>query len=323
MLEINEKTINTLSEIGSRGAFGKAMLYLGETMDDLVVVTADLSDATRVTEFRKRYPHKFYNVGIAEQNMVGIASGLALAGKTVFATTFAAFASMRCCEQLRTDMCYQKANVKLVGADGGVVMGTLGNTHYAIEDISIVRGMPNIVILSPADGLEIVKATIAAAYYKGPVYLRLTGGRNNPIVYREDYKFEIGKAITLKEGKDVTIFATGSLVAVALQAADLLNSKGISARVVDIHTIKPLDDEVIKKAIRETGLIVTVEEHNILGGLGAAVAEIVAGEGNAPRLVRIGLPDSFGPIGTYAEQLERYGLTGENIANTVINKLKQ
>lgn len=323
MLEINEASIKTWSEIGSRGAFGKAMLYLGETMDDLAVITADLSDASRVTEFRKRYPDKFYNVGIAEQNMVGIASGLALAGKTVFATTFAAFASMRCCEQLRTDMCYQKANVKLIGVDSGIVMGTLGNTHYAIEDISIVRGMPNLVILSPADGLEIVKATIAAALYKGPVYLRLTGGRNNPIVYKEDYNFDIGKAVTLREGKDVAIFATGTMVAVTLQAADLLKGKGIAARVVDIHTIKPLDAEVIKKAAKETGLIVTVEEHNILGGLGAAVAEIVAEEGNAPRLVRIGLPDSFGPIGTYAEQLERYGLTGENIANIVIRNLKQ
>ena len=323
MMEINETNIKTWSEIGSRGAFGKAMLYLGDTRSDLVVVTADLSDATRVTEFRNRFPEKFFNIGIAEQNMVGIASGLALAGKTVFATTFAAFAAMRCCEQLRTDMGYQKANVKLVGADAGVVMGTLGNTHYAVEDISIVRAMPYVVILSPADGLEIVKATLAAAEYNGPVYIRLTGARNNPIVYSEDYDFEIGKAVTIREGRDAALFATGAMVAKALSAADILKNKGVAARVVDIHTIKPLDTEVIRKAVKETGLVVTVEEHSILGGLGAAVAEVMAEEGNAPRLVRMGLPDSFGPIGTYDEQLERYGLTDVNIADTVMKNLKR
>lgn len=321
MMEINETYIKHWSELGARGAFGKAMLYLGETREDLVVLTADLSDATRVTEFREKYPQKFYNIGIAEQNMVGIASGMALAGKTVFATTFAAFAAMRSCEQLRTDMGYQKANVKLIGADAGVVMGTLGNTHYAVEDISIVRAMPYVAILSPADGLEIVKSTLAAAEYQGPVYMRLTGARNNPIVYKEDYKFEIGKAVTINEGKDAAIFATGTMVAIALAAADTLKEQGITVRVVDIHTIKPLDTEVIKKAVRETGLIVTAEEHSILGGLGAAIAEVVAEEGNAPKLVRVGLPDSFGPIGTYAEQLERYGLTADNIAAVILERL--
>lgn len=255
--------------------------------------------------------------------MIGIASGLALAGKTVFATTFAAFAAMRCCEQVRTDMCYQKANVKLVGADAGVVMGTLGNTHYAVEDISIIRAMPNIIILSPADGLEIVKATLAAAKYNGPVYIRLTGARNNPIVYEEDYNFEIGKAITVREGKDVTIFATGAMVSISIGAGDLLLDKGISVKVVDMHTIKPIDADIIRKAVRETELIISVEEHNVLGGLGAAIAEVIAEEGNAPPLVRIGLPDRFGPIGTYTEQLQRYGLTAENIADTIISNLKK
>ena len=281
-----------------------------------------LSDATRITEFSKRFPKKFLNVGIAEQNLVGIASGMALAGKTVFATTFAAFAAMRSCEQLRTDMGYQQANVKLVGADGGVVMGTLGNTHYAVEDISIVRALPYVVLLSPADGLEIVKATLAAAEYKGPVYIRLTGAANNPIVYREEYEYKIGKAITIAEGKDVTLIATGTMVATALEAARLLQDAGVSARVVDMHTIKPLDEEAVRKAARETGLIATIEEHSILGGLGGAVAEVMAEMGNAPKLVRIGLPDSFGPIGTYLEQLERYGLTGRQIADKILLKLK-
>ena len=321
MIEINEAFVKELSELGARGAFGKAMMYLGERMDDLAVMTADLADATRVTQFRKKFPEKFYNIGIAEQNLVGVASGMALAGKTVFATTFAAFAAMRSCEQLRTDMGYQKANVKLIGADAGIVMGTLGNTHYAVEDISIVRAMPYVVLLSPADGLEIYKATIAAAEFKGPVYMRLTGAKNNPIVYREDFKYEIGKAVTLREGKDATIIATGTMVANAVSAAETLKSKGISVTVVDMHTIKPLDVDVIKKAVKDTGLIVTAEEHSILGGLGAAVAEVVAEIGNAPRVIRVGLPDSFGPIGTYAEQLERYKLTAGDIAQTITSSL--
>lgn len=322
MNEINEAFIKELSELGARGAFGKAMMFLGEKMDDLVVMTADLADATRVTQFRKKFPDKFYNIGIAEQNLVGVAAGMALAGKTVFATTFAAFAAMRSCEQLRTDMGYMKTNVKLIGADAGVVMGTLGNTHYAVEDISIVRAMPYITLLSPSDSLSIYKATIAAAEYKGPVYLRLTGAKNNPIVYREDFKYEIGKAITVREGKDATIIATGSMVANAMGAAKLLGDKGISVTVVDMHTIKPLDESVIKKAVSETGLIVTAEEHSILGGLGAAVAEIVAAIGNAPKVIRVGLPDSFGPIGTYADQLERFSLTAVDIANVVLKNLQ-
>lgn len=320
-MKINEADIKKWSEIGSRGAFGKAMLELGETMDDLVVLTADLSDATRVTEFRKRFPHKFYNVGIAEQNLVGVATGLAMAGKTVFATTFAAFAAMRSCEQVRTDMGYMKSNVKIVGADAGVVMGTLGNTHYAIEDIAIMRAMPYMVILSPADGAEIVKATLAAAEYKGPVYIRLTGARNNPIVYKEDYRYEIGKAVTLTEGRDVTIIATGTMVAMSIKAAKNLKTRGVSARVVDMHTIKPLDTEVIIKAAAETGIIITAEEHSILGGLGGAVAEVVAEIGGAPKVIRIGLPDRFDHVGTYEDQLERFGLTEKHIVEAVVKNL--
>lgn len=321
MTAVNETSIKAWSEAGSRGTFGAAMLDIGAEKPDVVVLTADLSDATRVTEFRKRFPDRFFNTGIAEQNLIGVAAGMAMAGKTVFATTFAAFAAMRCCEQVRTDVGYQNANVKILGADGGVVMGTLGNTHYAVEDISILRAMPNLIILSPADGLEVVKATWAAAAYRGPVYIRLTGGRNTPIVYERDYEFTIGKAVTLREGGDLTLIATGVMVANSLSAAKMLEDKGIAARVVDMHTIKPLDEEVIRQAAAETRLVATVEEHSILGGLGAAVAEIMAEIGGAPKLVRIGLPDSFGPIGTYEEQLERYGLTGPRIAETVLSHL--
>ena len=247
---------------------------------------------------------------------------MALGGRTVVATTFAAFASMRACEQVRTDMGYMKANVKLIGADAGVVMGTLGNTHYAVEDIGCLRSLPYLTILSPADGMEIVKATFAAVEMDGPVYIRLTGGRGLPIVYEHDFGYEIGKAVTLREGKDVTLIGTGSMVYYSLEAAKILSSKGINARVVDMHTIKPLDEGAVIKAAKETGLIVTVEEHNIIGGLGAAVAEIVSGIGNAPEQIRIGLPDSFGPIGTYEHQLKRYGLCAEDIAKKVIDHIK-
>ncbi len=320
MITINPENIQKWSQLGSRGAFGAAMMELGETMDNLVVLTADLSDATRVTQFKEKFPEKFYNVGIAEQNLVGIACGLAKEGKTVFATTFAAFAAMRCCEQVRTNMGYMKLNVKLLGADGGVVMGTLGNTHYAVEDIAITRAMPNMTVLSPADGLEIIKATIAASRMNGPVYIRLTGAANNPIVYTEDYDFEIGKAVTLKEGTDLTIIATGTMVAESVEAAALLEKKGLSVRLVDMHTIKPLDTDVIRKACSETGAIYTVEEHSTIGGLGGAVAETVSEIAGSPRLVRIGLPDSFGKIGTYRHQLERYGLTGPQIAQRILDE---
>ncbi|HWR22115.1 MAG TPA: transketolase C-terminal domain-containing protein [Feifaniaceae bacterium] len=321
-MEFTKEQVQKLSQLGSRGSFGEAMMEIGAANDDVFVMTADLGDATRVSQFGRAYPEKYLNIGICEQNLVGAAAGMALGGRTVVATTFAAFAAMRACEQVRTDMGYMRANVKLIGADGGVVMGTLGNTHYAVEDIGCLRSCPYLTILSPADGVEIVKATFAAVEMQGPVYLRLTGAAGLPIVYEEDFNYEIGRAVTVKEGGDVALIATGSMVYYSLEAAKLLAKKGISARVVDMHTIKPLDEEAVRKAVKETGLIVTVEEHNILGGLGAAVAEVVAGAGNAPKLVRIGLPDSFGPIGTYQCQLKRYGLTAQDIAEKVLQGLK-
>ena len=321
-MEFTAEKIAKLSELGSRGSFGAAMMEIGATNDNVFVMTADLGDATRVTQFGKAYPDKYLNIGICEQNLVAAASGMALGGRVVVATTFAAFASMRANEQVRTDMGYMKANVKLIGADGGVVMGTLGNTHYAIEDIGCLRSFPYLTILSPADGVEIVKATFAAVEMDGPVYIRLTGAAGLPIVYERDFDYQIGEAVTLREGKDVTLIATGSMVYYSLEAAKILAAKGVDARVVDMHTIKPLDDAAVIKAAKETGLIVTVEEHNVLGGLGSAVAEVVSGIGNAPRQIRIGLPDSFGEIGTYKYQLKRYGLTGEDIAEKVNTCLK-
>ncbi len=208
-LDVTKENIQKWSEIGSRGAFGAAMMLLGEARDDVMVLTADLADATRVTQFKDRWPERFINVGIAEQNLITAGAGLAMTGYTVFCTSFAAFITMRSCEQVRTDVGYQRANVKLLGADGGLVMGTLGNTHYALEDIAVLRAMPNLTILSPADGLEIIKATTAAAETDYPVYIRLTGERNNPVVYHEDYDFEIGKAVWLRSFSGGRAFGAG------------------------------------------------------------------------------------------------------------------
>ena len=321
MLRLTAENVQSWSELGSRGSFGKAMLDIAENCPDVVVLTADLADATRVREFSHLYPERFFQMGLAEQNMVGVAAGMALTGLNVFATTFAAFASMRVCEQVRTDACYMNLNVKMVGADGGVVMGTLGTTHFGNEDIAVLRGIPNLVILSPSDGASVVKATWAAALHKGPVYLRLAGGKNAPIVYRDEFDFEIGKAITLRDGADASIIATGPMVTRALEASALLAADGIAARVIEMHTIKPLDTEVVRQAAADTGLIVSVEEHSIIGGLGSAIAETMAEEATGAKLVRMGLPDRFGYISNYPVILERYGLTSENIARNVRTSL--
>lgn len=321
MLEINAANVQTWSEVGSRGAFGKTINDIGAANSNVVVLTADLADATRVREFSRLYPDRFFQVGIAEQNLVGIAAGMALAGKTPVATTFACFAGMRVAEQVRTDVCYPNLNVKLVGADGGFIMGTLGTTHYAFEDIAILRSFPNMVILSPSDGAQIVKATYAAVDYPGPVYIRLTGGKGLPIVYHDDFDFQIGKAITVRPGSDVTLIGTGTAVYFLLRAAEQLAAQGVSARVIDMHTLKPIDGEAVRAAARETRLIVTGEEHNIVGGLGSGIAEVLAEMGGAPPLVRLGLPDRFLHIATYPTMLKLCGLAEENIISVVTSHL--
>jgi len=321
-MNIDASSIKKCNEIGFRDCFGQAILDIGENCPNVAVLAADLADACRVTEFSRRFPDRFFQVGIAEQNMVGIASGLALGGMIAFTTTFATFASLRCCEQVRTDVAYPRLNVKVLGIDSGVATGTLGATHYAIEDIGVLRCMPNMVIICPADGLEVIKAAWAAVEYDGPVYLRLSGGKNLQGVYDKDYPFEIGKAVTLKEGRDVTIIATGLMVTRTLDAAKVLQGRGIHARVINMHTIKPIDEEIIKKAARETGLIVTIEEHNIIGGLGSAVAEILAELDNRPRQLRIGLPDEFVHIGSHDEILARQGLTYKQIAEKILKNFE-
>jgi len=320
MISIEGMKTRVWSKLGQRGTFGAVMLELGGHVEKLMVLTGDLSTTSGLDRFRRAYSEKFLNIGIAEQNMVGIAGGLAKEGYVVFATTFATFATMRSLEQVSVHMGYMKLNVKLVGLASGFAMGQFGNTHYGIGDIARMRAIPNVVLLSPADCVEVAKATEAAALYHGPVYLRLTGVMNNPMIYREDYHFEIGKAITLRQGSDIVIIATGSMVYQALEAARLLDGRSISASVVNMHTIKPLDTSVIDDACNKK-LIVTVEEHNIIGGLGSAVSEYKTGMENVPRQVVIGIPDRFQKVGDYEYLLEQNGLTASQIAERIVNEL--
>lgn len=319
---INEANIKMWSKIGSRATFGLAALELGNAVDNLMVLTADLSTSAGLERFKKTFPNKFLDVGIAEQNMMGIAAGLASEGFKVITATIAPFQTMRCCEQIRVNLGYMNQNVCMVGVGSGIAFGHLGYTHCCIEDIGIMRSIPGITVVSPADCTETVKATLAAIHHKQSVYIRLTGGLNNPSVYKEDYDFKINKAVTLREGNDITIIATGTMVYESLGAADILSGEGISATVVNMHTLKPLDTSVIEKACALSKLIVTAEEHSIIGGLGSAVAEYKAGLEKTPSQLILGLPDKFGKAGDYRYLLEEHGLIAKQIAQRIIKVIK-
>ena len=321
MLTINSTNARIWSKLGARGTYGVAMLDLGATLDNLMVLTADLANTSGLDRFRTAYPEKFLNLGIAENNMVNVGAGLAKEGYTVFATTFSNFAAGRSYEQIRLSLGYMKFNVNIVGIASGMAIGMFGNTHYGIEDAALMRAIPNLTIICPADGAEIVKTVSAAANYDGPVYIRLTGAMNNPIVYKEEYDFKIGKAVSLREGHDIAIIASGTMVYESLVAANLLGAEGISASVINMHTIKPLDTNSVDKALHHK-LIVTVEEHSVIGGLGGAVAEYKSTKSNAPKQLFIGLPDSFGKAGHYKYLLEKYGLVGASIAQKIAEEWK-
>lgn len=296
----------------TRDAYGKALKELGATRNDILVLDADLAKATKTITFKKDFPEKFIDCGIAESNMMGIAAGLATAGYTVFASSFAMFAAGRAFEQVRNSIAYPKLNVKIGATHAGISVGEDGASHQCCEDIALMRSIPGMVIINPADDIEAIQAVHAAADFDGPVYMRF-GRLAVPRVNAEDYKFEIGKGVELKDGKDVTIVATGLMVAPALEAAEMLKADGIDARVINIHTIKPIDKEILVKAAKETGAIVTAEEHNIIGGLGGAVCEALAEEYPVP-VVRLGVEDTFGKSGPALELLKIYGLDAEHIA---------
>lgn len=304
-----------MTSMATRDAYGQALKILAEQNDKVVVLDADLSKSTKTAEFKKVCPERFVNVGIAEQNLMGVAAGMATTGKIPFASTFAMFATGRAYEIIRNSIGYPKLNVKIAATHAGLTVGEDGASHQAIEDISLMRSMPNMVVVNPADGVEAKAAILSAAEYDGPMYIRL-GRSKVPAIFEEgSYTFELGKGIELSEGNDVTIIATGNMVSKALEARDMLSSDGISARVINIHTIKPIDSELIVKAARETGAVVTAEEHSIIGGLGSAVAEVLS-ESCPVIMKRVGVQDSFGESGDGDELMEKYGLTAEKIAES-------
>ena len=297
-------------KIATREAYGAALAELGEKYD-FVVLDADLAAATKTGIFKKKYPERHINCGIAEGNMISVAAGLAAAGTIPFASTFAMFAAGRAFEQIRNSVGYPHLNVKIGATHAGITVGEDGATHQCNEDIALMRTIPGMTIINPVDAVEARAAVEAALLHNGPVYMRF-GRYALPVINDADYKFELGKGVTMREGTDVTLIATGLPVHLALTAAEMLAAEGISARVVNIHTIKPLDKDIVLKAAAETGAIVTVEEHSVIGGLGAAVCEVVC-EGLPVPVLRVGVEDTFGRSGTVPALLEAYGLTPENI----------
>lgn len=298
----------------TREGYGDGLVALAEVRPDLVVLDADLAAATKTSIFKKAYPEKHFECGIAEQNMMGVAAGIASTGKLVFASSFAMFATGRAFEIVRNAICYPNLNVKIGGTHGGISVGEDGATHQCNEDIALMRAIPGMTVINPADYIEAKAAVLAMADHVGPAYLRF-GRLAIPVYNSPDYKFEVGKGITLKDGKDITIIATGLMVAEAIEAGKALAEQGIDARVINIHTIKPIDREIIIKAARETGKIVTVEEHSVIGGLGSAVGDVVLEEYPVP-VVKIGIQDVFGHSGAAKDLLVEFGLTAENIVHT-------
>jgi len=308
-------------KIATREAYGKALAALANTNENVVVLDADLSKSTKTADFKAVAPERFFNMGIAEGNMMGVAAGLSTCGKIPFVSTFAMFAAGRAFEQIRNSICYPKLNVKVCATHAGLTVGEDGASHQAIEDISLMRSVPNMVVINPADDIETEAAIKAVAEMEGPCYVRLGRMAVSRVNDETNYNFIIGKGITLAEGNDVAIIATGIMVEAALEAKEELAKEGINARVINIHTIKPIDEELIIKAAKETGVIVTAEEHSIIGGLGSAVAEVVSEKCPVP-VLRVGVKDTFGESGKPNELLEKYGLTSNNIVNKVKEVIK-
>lgn len=298
--------------MANREAYGKALVTLGEKNPDVVVLEADLGASTHSVLFGRRFPDRFFNMGVAEANMMGTAAGLAAAAKIPFASTFCIFASMRAGEQVRNSIAYPNLNVKVVGTNAGIEIGPDGATHQATEDIAIMRAIPNMTVVAPSDPMMTAKFVHMAAEVKGPMYFRM-GRQPTPFLYDEDQDFEFGKAVRLRPGQDVTLVAVGNMVWRTLEAAEILKGEGINARVLDMHTLKPIDEAALIEAARETGCVVTAEDHNVIGGLGSAVAEFLSAEYPIP-VIRVGLCDTFAQSGSTEELFEYYGMTPAHIA---------
>lgn len=321
MIEYNRRNIRTWSLLGPSGANGIAAIELAETNPNAVMITADLCFFSGLERFRAAHPDRLYNVGIAEQNMIGVAAGLAKEGFVPVVNTYASFCASRCADQVRVNMAYMGLPIKLIGLTAGYGAGILGATHVSIEDISLMRALPNITVISPADCTEIIKAVLAASETPDPTYIRLTGPMNTPIVYKEDYDFQIGKAVTLQKGEDVCIIATGSMVAQSLKAAKLLEEEGISCSVINMHTIKPLDKNVVLEANENHKLIVTAEEHSVVGGLYGAAAEELCKNGVSKPVLAFGINDLFVHAGSYQYQMEESGLKSEMMKEKIMDRL--
>ncbi len=307
-------------KIATRVAYGTTLAEIGSN-ENIIVLDADLSKSTRTDFFQKKYPERHFNMGIAEGNMMAVAAGLASCGKTVFASTFAIFASGRAYDSVRNSIGYPHLNVKIGATHAGITVGEDGASHQALEDIALMRAIPGMTVISPADAVSTSALVKQAAEMYGPVYLRL-GRLDVPVIYPTDTQFSIGKGVKLKDGKDITIIATGFMVEPALRASEILKSEGIDVRVIDIHTIKPIDTDIIIKAAEETGAILTCEEHNIMGGLGSAVSEVVVKNSPVP-MDMLGVMDTFGKSGKPADLINKFGLTAENIiekAKALLNK---
>lgn len=318
MIEFNERNIRTWSMLGPSGVLGLAACEIAARNDKFVTVTADLCYFSGLDRYQNLYPDKLINVGIAEQNMLGVAGGLVKEGMNVFATTYASFASTRVLDQVKVNMGYMKLPIKLIGLTSGYSVGILGATHMSIEDISIMRSIPNMVILSPADCTETMKILLAASEIEEPVYIRMSGASRAPIVYNDDYDFEIGKASKLRCGKDVSLMATGTMVHSALLVADKLETVGISCEVLNFHTIKPIDKEAVYNAATGKKAIVTIEEHNVIGGLGTAVAEVIAPvKEKSPQLI-LGIEDQYLHAASYEYLIENSGLTVQQIYEKIL-----
>ena len=299
----------------TRQSYGEALLELGKENKNIVVFDADLSTATKTNIFAKEFPERFYDMGIAEQNMISTAAGMSTCGKIPYASTFAVFAAGRAYDQIRNSVCYPTLNVKICATHAGVTVGEDGATHQMIEDISLMRTLPNMTVLSTSDDVQTKWAVKEISKINGPVYLRLSR-LATPIIYGENQKFEIGKAVQIGEGTDATIFATGVTVSEAIRAQEILENKGIKVRVVDIHTVKPIDKDMVIKCAKETKKLISVEDHNVIGGLGSAISEVLTEE-YPVKLVRMGINDTFGKSGKAIELMQYFGITAENIVEKV------
>ena len=319
----NKTNFKIWSRLGMRATFGVAALELGSSVDKLMILTGDVSTSAGLDRFKKKFPDKYLDVGIAEQNLIGIGAGLASEGFNVITTTFAPFQTMRCCEQIKVNLGYMKQKICMVGLASGLALGTLGYTHCCIEDVGILRSIPNLTIVVPADSAETVKAVAASIEHSNSVYIRLTGDASINQVYEDDYDFKIGKSITLKNGKDISIFASGTMVKVALDCSKILSQNNIDAEIVNMHTIKPIDIQKINESAKSSKLIVSIEEHNVIGGLRSGIAECLADTKHSPRFIFFGINDTYSNGGEYNYLKKRFGLTPSVISKKIMQKLKE